>query len=466
MTLFMLGSWSMTGCEGCGVLNVPVSSTADPSAQTPDHLNYQSETSLARLDTVDKNGNPAPHFVVTYLDATLAEASGAPAPACWYFSGGNSLDGWATSDDLARHWTRHPQLAPLSGSPFPARHADSWVAAWSNPALLSSSPAPGEASVVLMVSIAQQGPTAYDGPWGLYVNRALFLPGDTSIDLTREANVALAPTATIPDGPKLAIRGDGTRAIIAWEGYNYEQVTNLHTLIGGVPTAMAVGSPKLLNPMATGAQPPDSNCTSASWSKVPYITQHAQIAAGFTHFYGAAVWHYDGCSDPDPDRIEVYRTETGDAWERIVSVRVPPSLSDVIQQHRLLAQNIAGNPRFDMLQYADRGEDGLSLAVGLGPDGEYLILVTDQVQEGNAKLNEANRERTLQYRIARADLCSADRRDLFSCGGVQNLPPRQLDLVAAKNGMRTLSSRVGVWESKPHAFRAWGSFGTRSPTAG
>jgi hypothetical protein len=438
---------SLPGCNGCEIDDVPISS--NPSAETPDRMAFQSETSMARLDSLDANYNPKPHFVVSYNDATQAEQPA--ATNCWQFTGPHSLDGWSTSDDLGHTWTRHAQLAPLAGAPFHARHGDTWVATWNNPNLPYSGFLCGilgglncpDGSVALLVSVAQQGPGGYDGPWGLYINRMVFGPADMTIDLTKDTEVALPP-GNLPDGPHVAIRGDGNAAMITWQfPAQYELVTDLHTVNFFSLQPMTFGPPKTLDPMATGAQPPDRSCTSATWAGT-----HPQIAAGYAHFYYGGIWRYNGCADPDPARLEVYRTTDGDQWERILSARVPPQFAAA---HGLLnAQNINATPQYG--SYTDRGEDGVSMAVGLGNDGDYLLLVTDQTQAGDSTLNEASRERVIQYRIPRADGCAADARNLFSCDGVQNIPFQQIDLIAKANGMQTIANRVGVWESKPHVF--------------
>ena len=436
-----------TGCSGCVIVDAPVSVTGNPNSVAPDHRAFQSETSLARIDAMNGAGNVFSHFVVTYNDATSAET---PDPTeCWTFAAEDSLDGWATSDDLGETWTRHPQLPPLSGSSLQRRHGDTWVAAWNNPYVLQNSlnSLGFDGSVVLMVSVAQEGPRGYDGPWGLYVNRMIYYAGDTTIDLTRDTEIALGPDPNLADGPKVAIRGDGSRAIVGWDlpPMRYLQITDLHPLGFLGPTPMTFGPQKQVAPMAVGS-PPDSNCSGAQWVGVT----HTQLAAGDAFFYAVGEWTYLGCKDPDPNRLEVYRSATGDTWERILSVRLPPQAPGVVPAH-LGTQSITGPTRYSPA-FVDRGDEGPSLAVGLAADGDYLLVVADQAQVGDPTRNESTRERIIQWRVPRADTCAADTRDLFSCDGVQNLPFQEIDALAKATDLATIASRTGVWESKPHVF--------------
>src|SRR5579859_1967293 len=178
------------GADASQVVDVAIST--NPLIQGPDRSDFQSETSMARIDAYDAFERPGSHYVTVYNDGSQAEVAVPTAPACWTYAGTRSLDGWSTSDDLGRTWARHPQLLPLPGSPFQARHGDVSVASWNNPNfrylvaawLGSGGVIQLDGSVVLMVSVAQPGPDPYAGPWGIYANRMLYEPGDSTIDLT------------------------------------------------------------------------------------------------------------------------------------------------------------------------------------------------------------------------------------------------------------------------------------------
>jgi hypothetical protein len=427
---------ALSGCEGCRSVNYAVSSP--PAQSTASHRRFpQSETSLVRLDIPPGPDRPlGSRFVAAFNDSTDAVIP--LASGCWRFNDDNpSLDGWATSDALGGDWTRHPQLAVTNGlrdrGVF-ARHGDPWLAAWSSP----DDQAPG---VVLYISVGQRGLDRYGPPWFLLLSRSR----DGAVSFEEPVRVA-GPQGAVPDGPKIAITGDGKFALATWHdvpetgsGLAWRLFWNL-----AAPT-IGMSSIVMLDPMAVG-DPPDAQCASAR------VSEHPRVAAGRSTFYIAGVIGYSGCTTSDARRLEVYRNSTaglafGAAWERIVSVPVPPNAPG-FGRGMLNAQDISSVQRFGTR--VDRGDVLPALAVGQEADGEFLILVHEQVQQGSAP-DESSRERVVQYRVLRSESCAMQRADLVSCDGAR-LAPTEIDAISSPNDMDAVASRVGLWEAKPNVF--------------
>ena len=392
----------------------------------------QSETSMVRIDLPPDRPErePASRFVVGYNDGTDAMADA--GSSCWRYPSPASLDGWATSTTFGGPWVRQPQL-PVSPSLLRqgvnARHGDPWLAAW-------SSKTPGMNGVILYASIGQSGLARVGPPWFLLLSRSR----DHGASF-EDGFVALGPQSGIPDGPKVAIAGDGALAVLAWAEatWRYRLVWDLDQ-----PT-MRVSGTFTFDPRAN-ADPPDPSCASVSQFR------HPHIAAGRNTFYLAGEFTYS-CSGGAQTRIEVHRNPSiglalGAPWQRILSAVAPPSQASV-PRGLLNGQNIVTPPRFGT--EADRGDILPALAVGQDEDGEYVIAVTEQVQAGTAP-NEAHRERLIQWRIPGADHCDAagNRRDLGTCGLA--VPAQEIESISKAGTMRTVASRVGLWASKPAVF--------------
>jgi hypothetical protein len=89
--------------------------------------------------------------------------------------------------------------------------------------------------------------------------------------------------------------------------------------------------------------------------------------------------------------------------------------------------------------------------VGQDANGEFVILVTEQVQAGT-DVDEAYRDKLIQFRLPSSDTCDAQNHqaDLDSCG--LQIAGQEIDALAKPNGMPTVKSRIGIWEAKPSAF--------------
>jgi len=374
---------------------------------------------------------PASRFVVGYNDMTDAIVDA--GADCWRFSQPASLDGWANSDTYGGPWARQPQLPvspSLSARGVNARHGDPWLASW-------SSRTAGVNGIILYASIAQQGLDRLGSSWFLLVSRSR--NHGASFE---DGVIALGPQQALPDGPKIAINGEGTLALLAWAPgghWDYRLLWNLD-----VPTMQVTGT-FTFHPSAN-ADPPDPSCTSVSPSA------HPHVAAGHHTFYLAGEFYYS-CTGGAQTRIEVHRNSNfglafGVPWERILSAVDPPSLPSVAPGH-LNGQNVVTPPRFGTV--TDRGDIRPAIAVGQDEEGEYVIAVTEQVQAGTEP-DEAHRERLIQWRIPGADHCDAahNRGDLGTCG--LNISGQEIESISTPTDMRTVASRVGLWASKPAAF--------------
>ncbi len=425
---------ALHGCGGCRSFDDPVSSPpGDPAGA---HRSFaQSETAMVRIDQpADRpQGEPAARYLAGYNDETSAIVDA--GASCWAFNPERpTTDGWASSDDFGSTWTRHDQLpvsAALHGRGVFARHGDPWLAAWNS----KDAKTPG---IALYVSVAQGGLTRYGGPWFLLLSRSRD-NGKTFDD----AFVLLGPQANVPDGPKVALTGAGTAALVVWnepgKALPYRMVWNLD-----LPT-MTTGATGLVDPV-NAASPPDPSCAYGG------AFAHPRVAAGLNDFYVAALVSYS-CSAGSVQRLEVYRNPAigialGIPWERILSVAPPPSVPSA-SFGILNAQNVAATPVFGT--QVDRGSSLPALAIGEAADGEYALVADLQVQAGTLP-DEAQREKVILYRLAKADTCDArnHKGDLDSCG--TKLAGQEIDAIAKANGMDTVASRAGEWESKPALF--------------
>ncbi|HSS77778.1 MAG TPA: hypothetical protein VLV54_13680 [Thermoanaerobaculia bacterium] len=429
--LFVL---ALNGCNGCRTVDYPVSSP--PSDPGGAHRTFaQSETSMVRVDqTADRpEGEPVSRFLVGYNDTTSAIADTNPA-TCWAFNREHgTTDGWASSDDFGANWTRHDQLpvsAALRGRGINARHGDPWLAAW-------NSQDPKVPGIVLYVSVAQGGLARFGPPWFLLLTRSL----DNGKSFG-DSFVLLGPQGQVPDGPKVAIDGDGTLAVVVW---NEPGLALPYRLVWNLDGPLATSATVQVNPAAI-ADPPNPSCTYSG------ATAHPRVAAGKSTFYVSALVFYSCTTGGSQQRLEVYRNSAlgvalGVPWQRILSALPPPSVPGGLGI--LNAQDAAGTPRFGTR--TDRGSSLPDLAVGQGKDGEFVIAADLQVQTGTLP-DEATSEKVVLFRVPQADTCDArnHKGDLDSCG--LKLTGQTVDSLAKPSDMETISSRAGVWESKPALF--------------
>jgi len=432
LVLFVAGL-ALSGCHGSKSVDFPVSSPPEDSRGA--HRSFvQSETSMVRIDQDERpEGEPAARYLVGYNDDTLAVED--IATTCFQFTAQRpTIDGLANSDDFGGNWVRHEQFPvtpALSEHGVGARHGDPWLAAWS-----SKDPAvPGR---VLYVSVAQANRSRFGGPFSLLLTRS-----SDNGKTFEESFVVLPPQGPVPDGPKVAITGAGTSALVIWNDPSLKAVPI--RLVTGLDADLRTTGTFLIDPVAI-ASPPDPSCTFAS------SAVHPRVAAGHDTYYVAALITYS-CSAGLKQRLEVYRNPPigialGVPWQRIMSVEPPPSLPSV-GFGVLNAEDAHGTPQFGTL--VDRGSSLPSLAVGQAADGEFAIVADLQVQAGTLP-DEAHREKVILFRLPKADTCDArhHRGDLDSCGA--KIAGQEVDALAKPNGMETVASRAGLWESKPAVF--------------
>jgi hypothetical protein len=394
------------------------------------------------------DGGAISRFVVGYNDDTSSTVDLGPDAGCWMFTGGATDDGWVISESFGGDWTRQPQLPVTPGlqaQGVNARHGDPWVAAF-------SSQDPTVPGVALYVSVAQQGLARYGPPWFVLMQRSLDY-GKTF----PEATVVVGPQAAVPDGPKVAITGDGQMGVVIWNDLNtgglpYRAVTGL------TATNVTLASPGVIIPTQV-AKPPGTSCTFAG------AVAHPRVAMGLHTIYIAAITGYQ-CNQGFIDRVEVYRsTEAGignNAFERILSV-APAAGIGAAGFGQLNAQDASGNPRFGTM--ADRGSSLPSLAVGQDASGEFVV-VADLTVRAGTQANEGNVERVVQWRLGLADSCNAKNHqaDLDSCGST--LVPQEIDAISTVTKMDTVGNRAGIWESKPAVFTGRVPDGTVDPRVG
>jgi hypothetical protein len=424
----------LAACDGCTCAPVDYPVSSPPSEATASHRSFaQSETSMVRVDLPPNRpqGQPASRFVVGYNDDTDAVANA--GANCWQYPGPASLDGWATSDSFGGPWVRQPQLPvspALIAAGVNARHGDPWLAAW-------NSKTAGVQSIVLYVSVAQTGLARYGPPWFLLASRSRD-NGQTF----EEGRIILGPQPDLPDGPKVAITGDGNLALVAWSpGGPY-----LYKLIWGLDQPTMQFTPASAFDPRANANPPDPGCTDVR----SYL--HPHIAAGRSTFYWAGEFTYT-CPSGFVTRIEVHRNSSvglafGAPWERILSAQSPASIAGAVPGV-LNAQDVTTPARFGTR--TDRGGILPALAVGEDVDGEFAIVVTEQVQAGTQP-DEAHREKLIQFRIPGADSCNAagHKGDLDSCGLA--ITGQEIDSIATAGDISTVRSRGGLWASKPALF--------------
>jgi len=452
LVLFVAGL-ALGGCHGSKSVDFPVSSAPEDSQGA--HRSFaQSETSMVRIDQPERpEGEPAARYLVGYNDDTLAVMDA--ATNCFTFTPQRpTLDGLGRSDDFGGNWQRKEQLpvtSALSGRGVGARHGDPWLAAW-------SSRDPAVPRIVLYVSVAQKGPGRLDGPWFLLLTRSRD-NGKTFED----SFVLLGPqggpqTQGVPDGPKVAITGEGTSALVVWNEFGQPGLPN--RLVANLDLdTMTTSNTGLIDPAAI-ADPPDPSC------RFNGAAAHPRVAAGRSTYYIAALVSYACSAGTTKQRLEVYRNPAigivfGAPWQRILSVEPPPSLP--VGFGVLNVQNANGTPRFGTL--IDRGSSLPSLAVGQAADGEFVIVADLQVQAGTLP-DEAHREKVILFRVPKADTCDArhHRGDLDSCGA--QIAGQEIDALAKANGMETVASRAGIWESKPAVFTGKVPDGTVDPRVG
>jgi hypothetical protein len=419
----------LAACDGCECVSVNYPVSAPPGEPAATHRLWpQSETSMIRVDLPPGRGpgEPASRLVVGYNDSTESTVADG---SCWKFGERASQDGWAFSNAFGSEWQRQNQLpvaASLRGRGVGARHGDPWLAAW-------SSAAEGTDGVVLYVSVGQAGPGRTQGPWFVLLSRSL----DNGRTF-EESAVVHGPTPGVPDGPKIAITGDGVAALAAWNPggrFEYRLVYNLRE------PAMTVNAPATLDPLSV-ATPPGTACT------VVGVGRHPRVAAGRSSFYLAGEFHYQ-CGTARFSRLEVHRNSHlgiafGAPWQRILSAEIPnaPGLPG---RGLLNAMDITQPTPFGTL--VDRGDIVPALAVGQGKDGEFVIAVSEEVLPG-ATPEEASREPIVQYRIPGADRCNArdNKADLATCGLA--VAKQEIASLSTAGEMRGVASRVGLWASK------------------
>jgi hypothetical protein len=241
----------------------------------------------------------------------------------------------------------------------------------------------------------------------------------------------------------LAIAGDGNSALVAWAPggpYQYKPVWNLDQ-----PTMLVAAGAFTLDPRAN-ADPPNANCTAVSGSS------HPHIAAGRSTFYWAGEFSYT-CPGGSVTRIEVHRNSSlgialGLPWQRILSAQIPVSIPGAVRGV-LNTQDVTNPARFGTT--TDRGGILPTLGVGQDVDGEFAIVVTEQVQAGT-QADEAHREKLIQFRIPRADHCDAanHKGDLDSCG--MAIAAQEIDSIATAGDIAAVRNRMGLWASKPALF--------------
>ena len=435
-------------CNGCGSVNYTVSSpTTEPTASH--RLFTQSETSMVRVDQPAGRSprEPAARYIVGYNDTTDV-ITGTGDSSCWRFIEVASLDGWASSEAFGGDWTRHPQMGitqSIKAQGVAARHGDPWLAAW-------SSKDPKVPGIVLYVSVAQHTLDHLGGPWYLVVSRSL--NGGRSFATWK---AILGPQDGIPDGPKIAITGDGQVALVVWN----------QPSLGGIPfrllwdlaqPTMQVTNTGIISPTAI-ASPPDPSCTFFG------AAFHPHVAAGFNTLYVAAVVTYR-CGNTFTERLEVYRNipigiALGAPFLRILSVAPPSMASSTVGV--LNAQNISVSPSFGTR--TDRGSSLPALAVAQDASGE-IVVVADLAVRPGTEPDESQIEKVVQWRLPNADTCDArnHKGDLDSCGS--RLTAMEVDSLSTPSKMDSVAHRAGIWESKVAAFSGRVPDGTIDPRIG
>src|SRR5260221_2407826 len=358
---------------GCPFHNSPV--TSPPAQQnSPTRKLPQAKTALLRVDHVE-NGNPVSRFIVTFNDDTDAAI---PDGNSWQYdpNGVKSTSGWAISTD-GKSWTRQSQIvasAALQQAGLNALHGDPWIAGW-------NSKDPNSPSVALYVSIGQTGLKRFGPPWYLAAARSM----DSGVSFQPPV-IVYGPNQNLPDGPKVAVTGDGNYAIVAWHGagIQYKVLSGIRSNAMTIPPDNGGVHDILPAQIAT----PPVNCNVAS----PIL--HPQVAATLKTFYMTVRVAY--CNDI---HFEVYRADAAKlangqaSFVRVLSVKGPGGAS------ALAAQNLMAN---SFAQDFDRGGLGMSLVAGADQFGDYVLLAaqrTDTVQGENSH-NEI-----VYWRLGQADTC-------------------------------------------------------------
>jgi hypothetical protein len=406
---------------GCMRHNAPVSSL--PTQPAAERELPQAETSLLRVDHLE-NGKTVSRFMVAFNDDT---GSAKPDGFSWQFTGLNSTSGWATSPD-GQSWTRKQQVTAtpaLVAQGLNALHGDPWLAGW-------NSADPASPSIVLYASIGQAGLHRFGPPWFLVVARSI----DSGVSFQAPV-IVLGPQQALPDGPKIAVTGDGARAIVAWDGpgIRYKVLSDLRGANMTIPTDAAGVHPASASDIAS---PPPGNC---NFQGVPIL--HPLVAASQHTFYLAQHVFYSanaqGCQSTQ--RFEVYRADAATLAAQAANAPTPfervLSVADPIGDTEVAGQNIA-NGTFAM--DFDRGGLGMSLAVGRDSGGDYVLLVAQRKGMVNG---ENSHNEVVQFRLAGADTCDAanHKGDLDSCG-IVNMAPVPVHSL----------TRLGFYEVKPQVF--------------
>jgi hypothetical protein len=298
----------------------------------------QAETSLLRIDHTEK-GATVSRFIVAYNDDT---DSAIPDGNSWQFAGLNSTSGWATSPD-GQVWTRKKQVIAtpaLTAVGLHALHGDPWLAGW-------NSTDPVVPSIALYISIGQTGLQRFGPPWFLVVARST----DSGVSL-QDPVIVLGPQNALPDGPKIAITGDGKFAIAAWHGsgIQYKVLSDIQN-----PNGMAIPSDQNgvhdVKPLGI-ASPPGRNC---NYQASPIL--HPLVAASQDTFYMAVhVWYQNGGQGcPNANRFEVYRAKAAPLAANQASFVRVLSVSNPVGATELAAQNIQSG---SFAPDSDRGGPG------------------------------------------------------------------------------------------------------------
>lgn len=390
------------------VHNAPV--TSPPNQQDATRKLPQAETSLLRIDHTE-NGSPVSRFMVTFNDDTNTAI---PDGISWQYdpNGLKSTSGWATSPN-GKTWTRRTQIVAsqaLKNAGLNALHGDPWIAGW-------NSKDPNSPSVALY-SIGQTGLARFGPPWYLAVARSM----DSGVTF-QDPVIVLGPQPSLPDGPKVAVTGDGNFAIVAWHGpgIQYKVLSNVRNN-GGMTIPPDNGGVHDVLP-ATIATPPN-NCGAS-----PIL--HPQVAATVHTFYLTLRVAYCQLVHFEVYRADAAALAAGGSFVRVLSVTDPIGESD------LAAQNLqAGTFAHDF----DRGGLGMSLAAGADQFGDYVLLVAQRTAtvQGENSHNEI-----VQFRLGSADTCDAanHKGDLDSCGAI-DMQPQPIEG----------QPRLGMYELKPQAF--------------
>ncbi|MSP62729.1 MAG: hypothetical protein EXR72_20845 [Myxococcales bacterium] len=265
---------------------------------------------------------------------------------------------------------------------------------------------------------------------------------------------------TFVDGPKTAISRDGAKALVSWVGQElvvmggqtkYRQQpffaildiqNNVQLLWRATMSPLQWGIAPTLKGMA-GVQECEVPATGVSYR----VASHPIIASGLSGsiYLALTITYYgfgNGCSSLGELRHEVYRSETGAAWDRILSVKAA-------RVEDLLAVRPGGG-EFK----ARRGTSPSFVVTRQMSEGQAHDIVVLAVAEQRPAVlpNEMSRQKVVVYRLVNAESCiplpAADR---WSCG-VQDLAGYEVDKSVQAHGKPWLENRAGVWQFQPALF--------------